>query len=84
MPILPVQDAMTRDEWYKYYEAVARQQALEKAEEEAKQWKPQETWRLQPIQRPTFRSTFKSTPLHHKEEKDQWDPYRRSLFQNRY
>ena len=80
MPILPVQDAMTRDEWYKYYEAVARAHALEKAEQEAAQWKAKETWRIQPIQRPAFRSCFKTTPLHHKEEKDEWDPYRRTLF----
>lgn len=81
MPILPVQDTMTRNKWYTYYEAVARQRTLKFAEKEAAQWKPLETWRLQPIQRPTFRSTFKSTPLHIMEEKDQWDPHRRSLFQ---
>ena len=84
MPILPVQDAMTRDEWYKYYEAVAQAHALEKAEQEAAQWKPKENWRSTPIQRPAFRTAFKATPLHHKEEPDNWDPYRRTLFANRY
>ena len=83
MPILPVQHAMSRAEWLEYYEAVARAQVLERAEKEAAKHKPEPTWRLTPIQRPAFKSTYKTTPLHHKEEIDNWDPYRR-LFTGRY
>lgn len=80
MPILPVQEAMTRAEWFEYYEAVARAQALERAEKEAAQHKPPQTWRCTPIQRPAFKTVFKTTPLHRQEEKDNWDPFRRVLF----
>jgi hypothetical protein len=64
MPILPVQRAVTRDEWKAYYEAVARAQALERAEKEAALRKPPPTWQCKPVSNKPFYNHYSTTPLH--------------------